>query len=70
MWNPSSMLLIRMELRAPPRLDELFKRFKVFERNKKSLAVKIFAVFDYLERSTYRATARKLTRFFEPVSAK
>ncbi len=55
-------------MKIPPILGELFKKLKVFRRNRKSLASKVFAVADYLARSTYRATAWKATRFLEPVS--
>lgn len=55
-------------MKIPPRLEELFTELNVFERNRKSFEVKAFAVVDYMERSTYRATAKKVTSFLEPVS--
>ena len=55
-------------MRVPPRLGKLFKELKVFQRNKKSFASKVFAVADYMAKSTYRATAWKATRFLEPLS--
>jgi len=57
-----------MKLKIPQKLDALFKELKVFIRNKKSLASKVFAVADYMAKSTYHATAWKTTRFLEPVS--
>jgi len=57
-----------MKLKIPPRLRELFKELKIFIRNKKSFASKIFAVADYMTKSTYRATAWKATHFMEPIS--
>jgi hypothetical protein len=50
-----------VELKVPPRLDELFRELRVFERNEKPLEVKVFAVFNYMGGSSYRATARKVT---------
>jgi hypothetical protein len=49
------------ELKIPPKLDALFRELRVFRRNKKA-----FAVADYMAKSTYRATARKLEAFLEP----
>jgi transposase-like protein len=60
--------MFKMKLKIPPKLDMLFRELKVFKRNKKSFASKVFTVADYLARSTYRATAWKATRFLEPVS--
>jgi len=37
-----------MRLKIPPRLDALFRELKVFKRNKKAFATKVFAVFDYM----------------------
>lgn len=57
-----------MKLKIPPMLGELFRELKVFKRNKKSFVSKVFAVADYMAKSTYRATAWKATWFLEPVS--
>jgi transposase-like protein len=57
-----------MKLKIPPKLSSLFRELRVFRRNKKTFASKVFAVADYLAKSTYRATAWKATQFLEPVS--
>lgn len=57
-----------MKLKIPLRLRELFEELKVFTRNKKSFATKVFAVADYMAKSTYRATASKMKAFLEPAS--
>jgi len=40
-----------MELKVPPRLDELFMELRVLERNRKPFEVKVLAVADYMDRS-------------------
>ncbi|MGB9622621.1 MAG: hypothetical protein ACPL07_02135, partial [Candidatus Bathyarchaeia archaeon] len=57
-----------MEVEVPPEFNGLLRRLKVFQRNRKAFETKAFALIDVLEKSTYRATARKLSRFLEPVS--
>ena len=55
-------------MKAPPRLEDIFRELRLFERNRNSFEVKVFAVADYMEGLIYRATARKVTGFLDLIS--